>query len=240
MWHDRAVFHFLTAPEDRAAYVQNVLHAVKPGGHVIVSTFGPEGPTKCSGLEAMRYDAESLQHQFGAQFRLVDGYRRLVDRLAFGIEPARYKLFRSTIVQRIAWRRGRVRLATDGGDFLAERALITVPIGVLRATSGSAGAIAFDPDPPSLRRALAGLAMGDVAKLVLRFREPFWRQAPRVARARSSPGLCGNEPNFFHFPSAPFPTWWTSAPVEAPVLTAWAGATAAAGDSPPPLPVWRP
>jgi monoamine oxidase len=168
-----------------------------------------------------------LTHDDRAQFRLVDGYRRLVDRLAFGIEPARYKLFRSTIVQRIAWRRGRVRLATDGGDFLAERALITVPIGVLRATSGSAGAIAFDPDPPSLRRALAGLAMGDVAKLVLRFREPFWREAPRVARARSSPGLCGNEPNFFHFPSAPFPTWWTSAPVEAPVLTAWAGAAAA-------------
>jgi SAM-dependent methyltransferase/Co/Zn/Cd efflux system component len=49
VWHDRAVFHFLTASEQRAAYVRQVGHAVNPGGHVIVSTFGPEGPTKCGG-----------------------------------------------------------------------------------------------------------------------------------------------------------------------------------------------
>lgn len=162
-----------------------------------------------------------------AQFRLANGYGALVDRLFARIDPARCKLFRSTIVKRIAWRRGRVRLVTDGGDFLAERALVTVPIGVLRATSGSEGAIAFDPDPPSLRSALAGLAMGDAARLVLRFREPFWRDAPRVARVRSSRWLRSEEPSFFHFPAAVFPTWWTSAPVEAPVLTAWAGGTAA-------------
>jgi ubiquinone/menaquinone biosynthesis C-methylase UbiE len=51
VWHDRAVFHFLTSPSDRLAYVRQVTRAVKPGGNVIVSTFGPEGPTKCSGLE---------------------------------------------------------------------------------------------------------------------------------------------------------------------------------------------
>src|SRR6266849_2650714 len=50
VWHDRAVFHFLTAPEERVAYVRQVANAVNPGGHVIVSTFGAEGPTKCSGL----------------------------------------------------------------------------------------------------------------------------------------------------------------------------------------------
>src|SRR5215469_9589484 len=60
VWHDRAVFHFLTAPPDRVAYVRQVAHAIKHKGHVIVSTFGPEGPTKCSGLEVVRYDAESL------------------------------------------------------------------------------------------------------------------------------------------------------------------------------------
>jgi 2-polyprenyl-3-methyl-5-hydroxy-6-metoxy-1,4-benzoquinol methylase len=58
VWHDRAVFHFLTTIEQRVAYVRNVAHAVKPSGHVIVSTFGPEGPTKCSGLDVFRYDAE--------------------------------------------------------------------------------------------------------------------------------------------------------------------------------------
>jgi 2-polyprenyl-3-methyl-5-hydroxy-6-metoxy-1,4-benzoquinol methylase len=66
VWHDRAVFHFLTDPKDRAAYVRQVAHAVKPGGHVIVATFGPEGPTKCSGLDVVRYDPEALHDQFGS------------------------------------------------------------------------------------------------------------------------------------------------------------------------------
>jgi SAM-dependent methyltransferase len=77
VWHDRAVFHFLTAIEQRVAYVRNVARAVRPGGHVIVSTFGPEGPTKCSGLEVMRYNAESLHDQFGVRFRLVESSKEL-------------------------------------------------------------------------------------------------------------------------------------------------------------------
>jgi 2-polyprenyl-3-methyl-5-hydroxy-6-metoxy-1,4-benzoquinol methylase len=77
VWHDRAVFHFLTAIEQRVAYVRNVARAVRPGGHVIVSTFGPEGPTKCSGLEVMRYTAESLHNQFGARFCLVESSKEL-------------------------------------------------------------------------------------------------------------------------------------------------------------------
>jgi len=71
VWHDRAVFHFLTDPKDRAAYVRQVTDAVKPGGHVIVGTFGPEGPTKCSGLDVVRYDPDALHDQFGANFRLL-------------------------------------------------------------------------------------------------------------------------------------------------------------------------
>jgi SAM-dependent methyltransferase len=77
VWHDRAVFHFLTAIEQRVAYVRNVAHAVRPGGHVIVSTFGPEGPDKCSGLDLVRYDAKSLHEQFGARFHLVESSREL-------------------------------------------------------------------------------------------------------------------------------------------------------------------
>jgi 2-polyprenyl-3-methyl-5-hydroxy-6-metoxy-1,4-benzoquinol methylase len=83
VWHDRAVFHFLTAREHRAAYVRQVAHAVKPGGHVIVSTFGPEGPTRCSGLDVVRYDADSLHDQFGARFRLVESSKEL-HRTPFG------------------------------------------------------------------------------------------------------------------------------------------------------------
>ena len=54
VWHDRAVFHFLTSTEDRNAYVAQVLHSVKPGGHVILATFADDGPLQCSGLPVMR------------------------------------------------------------------------------------------------------------------------------------------------------------------------------------------
>jgi SAM-dependent methyltransferase len=77
VWHDRAVFHFLTAPRDRAAYVRQVARAVKRGGHVIISTFGPEGPAKCSGLDVVRYDADSLHEEFGTRFRLAESSKEL-------------------------------------------------------------------------------------------------------------------------------------------------------------------
>jgi 2-polyprenyl-3-methyl-5-hydroxy-6-metoxy-1,4-benzoquinol methylase len=79
VWHDRAVFHFLTEPRDRAAYVRQVANAVRQGGHIIVSTFGPEGPVKCSGLDVVRYDAESLHSEFGVHFRLLESSKELHD-----------------------------------------------------------------------------------------------------------------------------------------------------------------
>lgn len=77
VWHDRAVFHFLTSADDRAAYVRQVARAVRPGGHVIVATFGPEGPETCSGLDVVRYDAEHLHGEFGPKFRLLDSVTEL-------------------------------------------------------------------------------------------------------------------------------------------------------------------
>jgi len=71
VWHDRAVFHFLTSAEDRAAYVQTVFRAVKPGGHVIVATFAEDGPNQCSGLPVMRYRADELHAEFGEAFALL-------------------------------------------------------------------------------------------------------------------------------------------------------------------------
>jgi 2-polyprenyl-3-methyl-5-hydroxy-6-metoxy-1,4-benzoquinol methylase len=72
IWHDRAVFHFLTDPQDREAYVKTVEHAVRPGGHVIVATFASDGPEKCSGLDVARYDPQSLHDEFGSGFELLD------------------------------------------------------------------------------------------------------------------------------------------------------------------------
>jgi SAM-dependent methyltransferase len=77
VWHDRAVFHFLTAAQDRAAYVRQAAHSLRPGGHVLLSAFGPEGPTRCSGLEVVRYDAPALLREFGPRFRLVESLTEL-------------------------------------------------------------------------------------------------------------------------------------------------------------------
>jgi len=75
LWHDRAVFHFLTSERERAAYVKAVLRAVKPGGHVIVATFAEDGPVQCSGLPVMRYSPSALHAEFGTAFALVKHVR---------------------------------------------------------------------------------------------------------------------------------------------------------------------
>lgn len=72
IWHDRAVFHFLTDPADRLAYVRQVMKAVKPGGHVIVATFAPDGPEQCSGLPVVRYNPDQLHDEFGNTFELLE------------------------------------------------------------------------------------------------------------------------------------------------------------------------
>ncbi|MCY4743367.1 class I SAM-dependent methyltransferase [Pelomonas sp. UHG3] len=72
IWHDRAVFHFLTDPAQRRRYVEQVLNALKPGGFAIVGTFGPEGPTECSGLPVARYSSDGLHAEFGAPFQLLE------------------------------------------------------------------------------------------------------------------------------------------------------------------------
>lgn len=75
VWHDRAVFHFLTNPTDRARYVAKTRESVRPGGHVIVASFAPDGPTECSGLDVMRYSPDTMHAQFGEGFRLLDSVR---------------------------------------------------------------------------------------------------------------------------------------------------------------------
>ena len=72
IWHDRAAFHFLTDPHDRAAYVERLRSAVAAGGHVIIATFAPDGPEKCSGLPVQRHDSASLSAELGPEFELVE------------------------------------------------------------------------------------------------------------------------------------------------------------------------
>jgi len=74
LWHDRAVFHFLTDSHDRKRYVDAVQQSLKVGGHLIIATFGLKGPRKCSGLHVVRYSPETLHKEFGNNFDLVETF----------------------------------------------------------------------------------------------------------------------------------------------------------------------
>lgn len=82
LWHDRAVFHFLTNAEDRRKYVDVLKHGVRSGGHIIIAAFAIGGPTQCSGLDIVQYDAEKLSETLGEQFRLAE------ERIELHITPA--------------------------------------------------------------------------------------------------------------------------------------------------------
>jgi ubiquinone/menaquinone biosynthesis C-methylase UbiE len=94
IWHDRAAFHFLTDSKDQAAYAERVLMAVRPGGHVIIGTFAPDGPERCSGLPVARHDAASLGEILGPSFELI-GSRKQRHQTPMGtIERYQFSRFR--------------------------------------------------------------------------------------------------------------------------------------------------
>lgn len=74
VWHDRAVFHFLTDADDRARYVATASAVVRRGGTLIIATFAPDGPLRCSGLEVARYSPESIAQEFAEAFTLQHGF----------------------------------------------------------------------------------------------------------------------------------------------------------------------
>jgi monoamine oxidase len=163
-----------------------------------------------------------------AQFRVASGYDRVPRFLASRLDPKRARIRLGAPVAAVRWRRGAVAVTAAGGETLRARcAVITVPVGVLHARAGSKGAIAFSPDPAPIRRALSGIAMGDVTRLALVFDAPFWSEPDVLARLAPPGALGESEAGFVHAPDAEFPTWWSAAPMQAPLLIAWAGGPAA-------------
>jgi len=143
------------------------------------------------------------------QFRLLGGYKSLVDFLQRSCDPKRVKLQLNTPITEIHWRKSSVELrSADSHRFTAKRALITLPLGILRNPS----AVRFIPEIPQWRQYASQLAFGTVVKAVLRFREPFWEGDKNLRDAV-----------FIHDWQAKFPTWWTARPLRIPILTAWAG-----------------
>jgi monoamine oxidase len=162
---------------------------------------------------------EESKHEDGdKQYRLVGGYNRLAELLACSVrEPSRIEL--STIVQTVRWKRGEVVVKARGpaGDltFRTPRAIVAVPLGVLQAPADARGRIAFEPDLPMREAIDTALVMGNVVKLTIRFRSPFWEPLGHKDLA------------FVHRADLAFPTFWSTLPLRTNVLTAWAGGPAA-------------
>jgi 2-polyprenyl-3-methyl-5-hydroxy-6-metoxy-1,4-benzoquinol methylase len=94
VWHDRAAFHFLTDPKDRAAYAERVGRAVRPGGHVIIGTFALDGPERCSGLPVVRYDAAALGSILGPSFAPIESLNDAHKTPAGAIQRFQFSRFR--------------------------------------------------------------------------------------------------------------------------------------------------
>ena len=163
------------------------------------------------------------------QYRPAEGYFRIVDWLRAGLRPERCRVCLGSVVESVAWRRGEVEVSyrsvagTQTRLVRARTAVVTLPLGVLKAAPPEAGAVRFDPMPAPLRASIEKLEVSHVCKLVLRFREAFW-DAPGFFARRAAPAL--GEPNridFLHDRKGDFPTWWTANPWRVPMLTAWAG-----------------
>jgi monoamine oxidase len=156
-------------------------------------------------------------------FHVAEGYDAVMEFLAAQFRAAGGELTLGAAVRRIEWQRGRVRVESGtGGETLdARRALITVPLGVLQADT-----IDFAPRPTDILAQAGRLAMGDVVRVVLLFRDPFWRdrRAPSIpdgVRRKLS------DLSFLFTPAEVPPTWWTPNPAPTPMLTAWTGGTKA-------------
>lgn len=149
-------------------------------------------------------------------FRILNGYDALVDQWRKHLGGS---LRLNAVVERIQWKPGKAAVYLQNGEELRCRnVVITVPLGVLQAPPGSAGAIRFDPAPGDVLAAASLLRFGQAVRVTLRFRERFWEQNQALDGAGF---LLSQEPVF--------PTWWTQFPVRAPLMTGWSAGPKADG-----------
>jgi monoamine oxidase len=159
-------------------------------------------------------------------FRIAQGYDQLVAALAATCDPSWVTIELGRIARRVIWQRGHVEVQTKGAggsghrSFTARHAVITLPLGVLQASMDARGAVEFHPPLADHADAARQLAMGQVVKLTLRFRERFWEH-DRLPLATKS--MDPRRMSFVYGRAAVPPTWWTAYPVIAPQLTGWAG-----------------
>jgi len=146
------------------------------------------------------------------QYRIASGYDDLVRAVADRIDPKLCRTVKNAVVNEIAWQRGEVIARTSTTEFKSPRAVITLPLGVLKANS-----VVFSPSLREKQKAMSFLEMGPVVRVSLCFATKFWQDEPEMA-----------DVSFLFTDDPEFPTWWTSNPLPYPILTGWAAGPNAA------------
>ncbi|MCU1333487.1 MAG: hypothetical protein JWM08_2479 [Candidatus Angelobacter sp.] len=140
------------------------------------------------------------------QYRITTGYDSLVRGVVDRIDRERCEIVMNAAVSRIVWRPGQVVARASTTEYQAPRAIVTLPLGVLKSNS-----VIFSPALPEKQNAISFLAMGPVIRVTLSFHEKFWERNPQMA-----------DLSFLFTDDPEFPTWWTSNPLPYPILTGWA------------------
>jgi monoamine oxidase len=189
---------------------------------MLVEGFDAADPARASAIEILKEWGGGSAAD-APTFRPQRGYGALMDSLAGSLDPAKSSVQLGCAVKEVRWRRGEVNVAYtrhgEPGAVRAAQAIITLPLSVMQLPALTPGSVLFTPTLPRKQVPLSRLLMGPVVKLVLCFSKPFW--------AEIDEGL-HRDVAFFHAQGAPFPTFWTSLPVRAPVITAWSGGPKAA------------
>ena len=179
---------------------------VKQHAQQYVEGFHAADPSLVS-ARSIRRDTEAEEAIKGDhQYRISTGYESLVQTVAERIDRSRCDILMNTAVHEIAWRPGQAIVRAGLTEYLAPRAIITLPLGVLKS-----GSVAFSPALPQKQNAMSFLEMGPVIRVSLCFQEKFWERDPKMA-----------DLSFLFTDDPQFPTWWTSNPLPYPILTGWA------------------
>jgi monoamine oxidase len=177
-------------------------------------------------VQSLREGIEAEEKIDGdSQFRLPQGYDRLVSTLEQNIDRKHSAIALKTTVTNVGWRSGAVEVEARKADgsrvkAFAPQLLVTLPLGLLTAKRGGDAVVTFDPPLLSKTAALSKLRVGHVIRVTIVFRSRFWAEIKAEGRTLS-------KMTFLFSRDPVFPTWWTLTPLEAPVLTAWAPADAA-------------
>ena len=161
------------------------------------------------GLKKANKAAEEIEED--TTFRIEKGYSRVVQSLHDDAVAAGATFYLNTVVEEVRWQRNQVEVLTNGASkFKCRRLIVTLPLSLLQSSGERAARVRFTPAIVETAKAADKLAMGQVAKVLLRFSELFWEHFV-----------------FIHSPAESFPTWWSQFPSQAPLLAGWAGGTRA-------------